>query len=101
MDMSRDPRTPLRKPEEPIKALARPEGCDGISLVLERHDLLRGRRYAWATLEQFLKGLSPVDQRPGVTGEQREEPVFARHKRLKPAEHGNPSRRREQFVTDL
>jgi NTE family protein len=35
MDMSRDPRTPLRKPDEPIKAVARPEGCDGISLVLQ------------------------------------------------------------------
>jgi NTE family protein len=35
MDMSRDPRTPLRKPEGPIKAVARPEGADGISLVLQ------------------------------------------------------------------
>ncbi len=35
MDMSRDPRTPLRKPEDPIKAVARPAGCDGISLVLQ------------------------------------------------------------------
>jgi NTE family protein len=35
MDMSRDPRTPLRKPDSPIKAVARPEGCDAISLVLQ------------------------------------------------------------------
>jgi NTE family protein len=35
MDMSRDPRTPLRKPDGPIKAVVRPEGCDGISLVLQ------------------------------------------------------------------
>jgi NTE family protein len=35
MDMSRDPRTPLRKPDAPIKAVARPEGADGISLVLQ------------------------------------------------------------------
>ena len=35
MDMSHDPRTPLRKPDSPIKAVARPEGCDGISLVLQ------------------------------------------------------------------
>ena len=35
MDMSHDPRTPLRKPDSPIKAVARPEGCDGIGLVLQ------------------------------------------------------------------
>ena len=35
MDMSVDPRTPLRKPVEPIKAVDRPKGCDGISLVLQ------------------------------------------------------------------
>jgi len=35
MDMSTDPRTPLRKPLEPIKSLRRPEGCDGIGLVLQ------------------------------------------------------------------
>jgi NTE family protein len=35
MDMSRDPRTPLRQPDSPIKAVARPEGCDAISLVLQ------------------------------------------------------------------
>jgi NTE family protein len=35
MDMSTDPRTPLRKPLEPIKSLRRPDGCDGIGLVLQ------------------------------------------------------------------
>jgi NTE family protein len=35
MDMTNRPRTPLRKPLEPIKALARPGGCDGIGLVLQ------------------------------------------------------------------
>ena len=35
MDMLTDPRTPLRKPLEPIQALARPGGCDGIGLVLQ------------------------------------------------------------------
>lgn len=35
MDMSTDPRTPLRKPIDPIKAVERPKGCDVISLVLQ------------------------------------------------------------------
>jgi NTE family protein len=35
MDMSADPRTPLRKPIDPIKAVERPKGCDVISLVLQ------------------------------------------------------------------
>jgi len=35
MDMSTDPRTPLRKPLSPIAALQRPPGCDGIGLVLQ------------------------------------------------------------------
>jgi NTE family protein len=35
MDMSRDPRNPLRRPEDSIKAVNRPEGCDGIGLVLQ------------------------------------------------------------------
>jgi NTE family protein len=35
MDMSVDPRTPLRKPVDRIKAVDRPKGCDSISLVLQ------------------------------------------------------------------
>jgi NTE family protein len=35
MDMSRDPRTPLRKSIDPQKSVDRPDGCDGISLVLQ------------------------------------------------------------------
>jgi NTE family protein len=35
MDMTTDPRTPLRKPLEPIQALDRPKGCDGVGLVLQ------------------------------------------------------------------
>ncbi len=35
MDMLTDPRTPLRKPLEPIQTLPRPYGCDGIGLVLQ------------------------------------------------------------------
>jgi NTE family protein len=35
MDMSTDTRTPLHKPIDPLKAVARPKGCDQISLVLQ------------------------------------------------------------------
>ncbi len=35
MDMLTDPRTPLRKPLPPIEPLPRPEGVDGIGLVLQ------------------------------------------------------------------
>jgi NTE family protein len=35
MDMLADPRTPLRKPIEPITPIPRPEGCDGVALVLQ------------------------------------------------------------------
>jgi NTE family protein len=35
MDMLSDPRTPLRKPLDPIMPLPRPPGCDGIGLVLQ------------------------------------------------------------------
>ncbi len=35
MDMSLDPRVPLRKPVNPLKSIDRPKGCDGISLVLQ------------------------------------------------------------------
>jgi NTE family protein len=35
MDMSTDPRTPLRKPLDPIKTVSRPAGCDGVGLVLQ------------------------------------------------------------------
>jgi NTE family protein len=35
MDMLTDPRTPLHKPLDPIAALNRPKGCDGIGLVLQ------------------------------------------------------------------
>jgi len=35
MDVTTDPRTPLRKPIAPISMLDRPEGCDGIGLVLQ------------------------------------------------------------------
>jgi len=35
MDMLSDPRTPLRKPLDPISRLPRPPGCDGIGLVLQ------------------------------------------------------------------
>jgi NTE family protein len=35
MDMTTDPRTPLRKPIGKIPSLSRPDGCDGIGLVLQ------------------------------------------------------------------
>ncbi len=35
MDMLTDPRTPLRKPLDPITAVKRPAGCDGVGLVLQ------------------------------------------------------------------
>lgn len=35
MDMLSDPRTPLRKPLQPIEPLKRPHGCDGVGLVLQ------------------------------------------------------------------
>jgi NTE family protein len=35
MDMLTDPRTPLRKPLQPIAPLARPKGVDGVGLVLQ------------------------------------------------------------------
>ena len=35
MDMTTDPRTPLRKPIGPLGSVQRPKGCDGISLVLQ------------------------------------------------------------------
>jgi NTE family protein len=35
MDMLTDPRTPLRKPIDPIQPVPRPQGADGIGLVLQ------------------------------------------------------------------
>jgi NTE family protein len=35
MDMTTDPRTPLRKPINPLSTVQRPKNCEGVSLVLQ------------------------------------------------------------------